>query len=156
MLCRATPINLNIDDGCSLERVSPASRPRFGAVGRHPCTVPSRRVLRGGSWNNNPQNLRSANRNRNTTTNRNNNVGFRVASTLHKWAGAGDPKGPPGAPGVRPGPRMMSGRGVGSAPSRPRRRLAGPASRDGGGLRIVEARPNAVWIVAGALRLNAS
>jgi hypothetical protein len=37
--------------------------------------------LRGGSWNNNPQNLRSANRNRNNTENRNNNIGFRVAST---------------------------------------------------------------------------
>jgi formylglycine-generating enzyme required for sulfatase activity len=32
--------------------------------------------------NNNPQNLRSANRNRNNTTNRNNNNGFRVASTI--------------------------------------------------------------------------
>ena len=41
----------------------------------------SQRVLRGGSWNNNPQNLRAANRNRNTTANRNNNNGFRVAST---------------------------------------------------------------------------
>jgi hypothetical protein len=30
-------------------------------------TAPCRRVVRGGSWNNNPQNLRSANRNRNTT-----------------------------------------------------------------------------------------
>ena len=39
------------------------------------------RVLRGGSWNNKPQRLRSANRNNNTPTNRNNNVGFRVAST---------------------------------------------------------------------------
>jgi len=36
-------------------------------------------VLRGGSWNNNPQNCRSANRNRNTPDNRNNNNGFRVA-----------------------------------------------------------------------------
>ncbi|QYX34249.1 SUMF1/EgtB/PvdO family nonheme iron enzyme [Sphaerospermopsis torques-reginae ITEP-024] len=35
-------------------------------------------MLRGGSWNNNPQNCRSANRNRNTPDNRNNNVGFRV------------------------------------------------------------------------------
>jgi formylglycine-generating enzyme required for sulfatase activity len=41
-----------------------------------------RRVVRGGSWNNNPRNLRSANRNRNTTDNRNNNIGFRVGSTL--------------------------------------------------------------------------
>ncbi|MBM4038197.1 MAG: hypothetical protein FJ290_06740 [Planctomycetes bacterium] len=37
-----------------------------------------RRVLRGGSWNNNPRNLRSANRNRNHPENRNNNAGFRV------------------------------------------------------------------------------
>jgi hypothetical protein len=51
-------------------------------------TAPCRRVLRGGSWNNNPQNLRSANRNRNTTDNRNNNIGFRVGSTLSARAGA--------------------------------------------------------------------
>ncbi|MBW9267393.1 MAG: SUMF1/EgtB/PvdO family nonheme iron enzyme [Candidatus Thiodiazotropha sp. (ex. Lucinisca nassula)] len=38
------------------------------------------RVLRGGSWNNKPQNVRSANRNRNAPANRNNNVGFRLAS----------------------------------------------------------------------------
>jgi formylglycine-generating enzyme required for sulfatase activity len=38
-------------------------------------------VLRGGSWNNNPQNLRSANRNHNPPGNRNNNVGFRLART---------------------------------------------------------------------------
>jgi hypothetical protein len=37
------------------------------------------RVLRGGSWNNNPSNLRSANRNRNAPDNRNNNNGFRLA-----------------------------------------------------------------------------
>jgi retron-type reverse transcriptase len=43
---------------------------------------PPRRVLRGGSWNNNAQNLRSANRNQNGTANRNDNDGFRVASTL--------------------------------------------------------------------------
>jgi len=51
-------------------------------------TAPCRRVVRGGSWNNNPQNLRSANRNRNTTDNRNNNLGFRVVSTLFARAGA--------------------------------------------------------------------
>jgi hypothetical protein len=33
-------------------------------------------------WNNNPQNLRAANRNRNTTENRNNNQDFRVARTF--------------------------------------------------------------------------
>ncbi|MBH8564090.1 SUMF1/EgtB/PvdO family nonheme iron enzyme [Nostoc sp. CENA67] len=36
------------------------------------------RLLRGGSWNNNPRNCRSANRNYNARDNRNNNVGFRV------------------------------------------------------------------------------
>jgi hypothetical protein len=34
--------------------------------------------LRGGSWNNNPGNCRSAHRNRNEPGNRNNNLGFRV------------------------------------------------------------------------------
>ncbi|MCK6484021.1 MAG: hypothetical protein L6R00_07800 [Phycisphaerae bacterium] len=34
--------------------------------------------MRGGSWNNQPRNCRSANRNRNTPDNRNNNNGFRV------------------------------------------------------------------------------
>ena len=53
---------------------------------------PSRRVLRGGSWNNKPRNLRSANRNRNNPGNRNNNNGFRVARTL-----AGPSRRPHGA-----------------------------------------------------------
>jgi len=39
------------------------------------------RVLRGGSWNNNDNNLRASNRNNNTPDNINNNIGFRVAST---------------------------------------------------------------------------
>ena len=39
----------------------------------------SNRVNRGGSWNNNANNLRSANRNNNTPSNRNNNLGFRSA-----------------------------------------------------------------------------
>jgi formylglycine-generating enzyme required for sulfatase activity len=51
-------------------------------------TAPCRRVVRGGSWNNNPQNLRTANRNRNTTVNRNNNLGFCVGSTLSARASA--------------------------------------------------------------------
>ncbi|MCI5144239.1 MAG: hypothetical protein D3923_01630 [Candidatus Electrothrix sp. AR3] len=42
------------------------------------------RVLRGGSWNNAPINVRSANRNRNEPANRNDNVGFRLASTM-QW-----------------------------------------------------------------------
>ena len=42
---------------------------------------PVERVLRGGSWNNNARNTRSANRNNNVPDNRNNNIGFRLAST---------------------------------------------------------------------------
>ena len=38
----------------------------------------SNRVIRGGSWNNNAQNCRSANRNNNDPDNRNNNLGYRV------------------------------------------------------------------------------
>ncbi len=38
----------------------------------------NRRVLRGGSWNNNNQNARAAYRNRNNPSNRNNNNGFRL------------------------------------------------------------------------------
>jgi len=34
-------------------------------------------VLRGGGWNNNQNNIRSANRNNNTPDNRNDNIGFR-------------------------------------------------------------------------------
>lgn len=37
--------------------------------------------MRGGSWNNNTRNLRSAERNNNNPDNRNNNLGFRVART---------------------------------------------------------------------------
>jgi len=42
----------------------------------------SSRVVRGGAWNNNPRNLRSADRNRNQPDNHNRGVGVRVASTL--------------------------------------------------------------------------
>ena len=40
------------------------------------------RVLRGGSWINEPQNLRAANRNHNTPDNRNQNNGLRLAGAL--------------------------------------------------------------------------
>lgn len=36
------------------------------------------KALRGGSWNNKPENVRASNRNRNEPTNRNNNNGFRL------------------------------------------------------------------------------
>ncbi|HLC14942.1 MAG TPA: SUMF1/EgtB/PvdO family nonheme iron enzyme [Thermodesulfovibrionia bacterium] len=39
------------------------------------------RVIRGGSWNNNPANVRCANRNNNAPANRNNNIGFRLLIT---------------------------------------------------------------------------
>lgn len=39
-------------------------------------------VLRGGSWNNNDNNCRVANRNRNNPNNRNNNNGFRLAQHI--------------------------------------------------------------------------
>ncbi|MGE0822243.1 MAG: SUMF1/EgtB/PvdO family nonheme iron enzyme [Candidatus Binatia bacterium] len=37
------------------------------------------RSLRGGSWNNQPQNARASNRNRNEPGNRNDNIGLRCA-----------------------------------------------------------------------------
>jgi hypothetical protein len=46
-----------------------------------PVTRP--RVLRGGSWNNNRDNARCANRNRNNPDNRNDNIGFRVCCAPH-------------------------------------------------------------------------
>ncbi len=56
-----------------------------GIVGRPPLARP---VLRGGSWNNNPRNLRAANRNRrNRPDNRNNNLGFRVVRLASLPAG---------------------------------------------------------------------
>jgi hypothetical protein len=39
------------------------------------------RVVRGGSFGNNADNLRAANRNRNNPDNRNDNIGFRVVSS---------------------------------------------------------------------------
>lgn len=41
------------------------------------------RVLRGGSWNNNPHNARASYRNNNNPDNRNNNIGFRLVCARH-------------------------------------------------------------------------
>ena len=60
-------------------------------------------VLRGGSWNNNPNNLRAANRNRNSPDNRNNNNGFRLARSLPS-AGAVAPTDATGVHGSIHGP----------------------------------------------------
>ncbi|MBL8484754.1 MAG: hypothetical protein JNJ60_21345 [Rhodocyclaceae bacterium] len=38
--------------------------------------------MRGGAWNTKPENARAAYRNRNEPTNRNDDSGFRLASTL--------------------------------------------------------------------------
>ena len=44
------------------------------------------RVLRGGAWNNNDNNMQCANRNRNNPDNRNNNIGFRVVASTFSLA----------------------------------------------------------------------
>ncbi len=41
----------------------------------------ARRVIRGGSWNNDARNVRAANRNANHAGNRNNDLGFRCLSS---------------------------------------------------------------------------
>jgi Sulfatase-modifying factor enzyme 1 len=94
-------------------------RPGYAQPAAYPWLAPcSSRVLRGGSWNNNPQNLRSANRNRNNPTNRNNNRGFRLASTLTGRMAAFT--GADSDHELRPGPAMTikrrSGSGVVGAP----------------------------------------
>ena len=79
--------------------------PRRGAdAGAGGLAGPCRRVLRGGSWLNNPRNLRSANRNRNDVGNRNDNVGFRLASTLRGRSRRGH--GRAGRARERPGPSI--------------------------------------------------
>ena len=71
-----------------LDRPRPASEhlsaalPIFSIQSASRGRRPSSRVLRGGSFNNQASNVRSANRNNNVPTNRNNNNGFRPASTL--------------------------------------------------------------------------
>ena len=45
----------------------------------------SNRVNRGGSWNNTAQNCRSAKRNNNTPSNRNNNLGLRLCLPSAPW-----------------------------------------------------------------------
>ena len=67
-----------------------AAYPSGSATDPTGATSGSYRVIRGGSWNNNARNCRSANRNRNTPENRNNNLGFRVLrSPIGSAAGGG-------------------------------------------------------------------
>ena len=44
-------------------------------------------MQRGGNWNNNAQNCRSANRNNNNPSNENNNNGFRLVITVSEQTG---------------------------------------------------------------------
>ena len=69
---------------------------------KHDCG--SSRVLRGGSWNNNENNLQSDNPNTNTPNNENNNIGFRISS-----------------PGIRKDPISGQTRRGAESPRRPRR-----------------------------------
>lgn len=57
-------------------------QPTDGSAHRGNDSSCSRRVLRGGSWDNDPDNLRLANRNWNTPDFRNFNLGFRIARTV--------------------------------------------------------------------------
>jgi hypothetical protein len=61
--------------------------------------------LRGGSWNNNPDNVRAAYRNNNNPNNRNNNNGFRVVrrltSQVHPFKEAADVAPQPGSSPTR-------------------------------------------------------
>ena len=47
----------------------------------------SNRVKRGGSWNNNANNLQVGNRNNNNPNNENNNLGFRLVRSLRSLLG---------------------------------------------------------------------
>jgi len=63
--------------------------------------------MRGGSWNNNPENVRVSNRNRNEPTNQNNNIGFRCAGYAEPgpsvtWARGREPVSSTEIPGVLP------------------------------------------------------
>ena len=72
------------------------------------------RVNRGGSWNNSARNCEASNRNGNSPSNRNNNIGFRLcASGSAGSAGAsvGPRRGPdPGQPGRKTGGKVHAGR----------------------------------------------
>ena len=105
-----------------------------------------RRVLRGGSWNNNPRNLRVSNRNRNTPDNRNDNNGFRCAreaglvavsprqagAPAITVAGGGRLPRPGRAPGAgpSPAPNISSPPGLAVAPRREPRPGGGSLDAD--------------------------
>ena len=94
-----------------------------------------RRVVRGGSFNNSPRNVRCAYRNRNNPNNRNNNVGFRVVAVSHSFSASWIPE--PASPRIRwrlrlP-PRGVKAGAVGSWPRLFPIFLASPTWRGVGG-----------------------
>ena len=73
-------------------------------------------MKRGGNWNNNANNCRVANRNNNSPGNENNNLGFRLVSTIRrprKWQGRMVPSTVSRVPLSR---RVQSAPSVGLAP----------------------------------------
>ncbi|MBR4188454.1 MAG: SUMF1/EgtB/PvdO family nonheme iron enzyme [Kiritimatiellae bacterium] len=89
----------------------------------------SNRVKRGGSWNNDAANCRSANRNNNNPSNRNNNLGFRLSSIRPGKS----PPPPTGSHPATPAPRD-----VGDEHARPRAASSGSERRGGGVFREME------------------
>ena len=85
----------------------------------------SKRVVRGGSWNNDARNVRAANRNANDPGNRNENLGFRLARE-QEWVGGPAPDPTCTASGSAVAGEKQAGPGVevavADAPSNPRRR----------------------------------
>ncbi len=75
----------------------------------------SNRMKRGGSWNNNARNCRSANRNNNWPDNRNNNIGFRAVSTVPQGQAGSHPVWPVSRAG---GNEQALSRAAGSASER--------------------------------------
>lgn len=77
-------------------------------------------MIRGGSWNNDAANCRSANRNNNWPDNRNNDLGFRLSSSRQRSVGV-RPRTHPPHPRLdpRPGPDPAP-----AGQTRPARRLS--------------------------------
>jgi formylglycine-generating enzyme required for sulfatase activity len=74
---------LAIQRGWKRQMPHQSSNPRLCAAALQGLTHTAR-VMRGGSWNNNPRNARCAYRNRNNPNNFNNNIGFRVVLSIAK------------------------------------------------------------------------
>ena len=91
----------------------------------------SNRVNRGGSWNNDASNLRSANRNNDTPSNRNDNLGFRCLSSGHRQEGGGHgfrPRAQGHDHAPRPGAAIRADEEVAPRPSVPLAGLGGRLS----------------------------